>query len=106
MVKEEEAVILALIGIVGTVIASLFKLLNANTKAQSSVSKSLDDVAKATERTALATERTADESKKRNGHISKLIVDSKKQILASVQHVNSQHVDKQEVDNQVIKKGK
>jgi hypothetical protein len=103
MMNESTSITLALITIVGAVITSLFKLLRDNTKAQDNVSTSLSEVAKATERTAMATERTADESKKRNGHIAKLIVDSKKQILDSVQHVNSQHVDTQEVNKQVIK---
>lgn len=57
-----DSVSIALVGIVGTVIVSLFKLLGENTRA-------LKKVAESSERVALATTKSAKEAKQRNGHL-------------------------------------
>lgn len=57
-----DPIILALIGIVATVITGLFKLLNDNTKA-------LTKVAKSSEKVAMETAKGSREAKQRNGHL-------------------------------------
>jgi len=53
---------LAFIGVIGTVITALFKLLNDNTKA-------LNRLVTSSEKVALATQKAAKEAKERNGHL-------------------------------------
>ena len=59
----ESTTSLALIGIIGTVITALFKLLNDNTKA-------LNRLVTSSEKVAQATLKAAKEAKDRNGHLA------------------------------------
>lgn len=52
---------------------------------------------------AVAVTRQADESAERNGHIAKLIIDSKKEIIKSTTHIGKQEIDNSVVNKQVIK---
>jgi RNA binding exosome subunit len=125
-----DAVNLALVAIVGSVITALFKLLDANTKAIGKLVHSSDKVAK-------ATTKSAKEAKQRNGHlgdqskmIAKLITEQNQDVkelkesnnkiattlsksaliaaedrdilTATPQHVDTQNVEHLHVDNQDI----
>lgn len=88
MANSDSSVILALIGIVGTVIAGMFRLLAANTKA-------LNKVAKASDKVAIATTKSANEAKQRNGHLGEQnlhlakLVTSQNKDVASIKESNS-----------------
>ena len=62
-------VMYALVGIIGTVVVSLFKLLGDNTRALQRMAEATDKVAKTTEKVAQATEKGNEEAKQRNGHL-------------------------------------
>ena len=64
---QDTTVNLALIGILGTVVATLFKLLMANTKA-------LSKMAESSEKVAAATKKSAKEAETRNGHLAEQTV--------------------------------
>lgn len=88
---DANAVTLALIAIIGSVITALFKLLSDNTKALKAL---VDETAKGNR-----------EAKERNGHlgeqsiqIAQLVKSSKKDVLDAVQHVQEQHVHHQQVE--------
>lgn len=97
-----EEVAIAAITLTGAVAAGFFKLVHDQNKTHARLAKAIDKMAdpktNGNERIAKATELAAMQSEKRNGHLGELIVDSKNQILTSIQHV-----DKQEVENQTIK---
>lgn len=83
--NNDNAVALALIAIVGSVITALFKLLNNNTKAI----KSLDEG-----------------SRERNGHLGELVERGRTESLEGISkvlaHLDTQHVSKQTVDKQIV----
>ena len=55
---------------------------------------------------AQAVTKQAQESAERNGHIIELIIESRDNIVDSVQHIKKQHVTKQEVDQSIVKEQK
>lgn len=80
--ENDNAVALAVVGLLGTVFAALFKLLNDNTKALNKVASSSEQVAK-------ETAKGNREAKQRNGHlgeqnvqITRLIADQSKDLSA------------------------
>lgn len=107
---DDTSVSLALIGIVGAVITTLFKQLNNTTKALNANTKAHLTVAKEIKKGNL-------EAKERNGHLAELVMESSKQteaiatkatksIIDGVLNVKEQHIEKSTIDKQVINKGK
>lgn len=111
----ESTIILSLIGIVGTVVTALFKLLNANTRAQTESTKAMQAL-------VAETRKGNREAAQRNGHlgeqnikITELIIEHEKDVdkkfnhavstvIEAVQNVKKQHVVEQTVDKSTVKK--
>lgn len=91
---ENNAVALAAIGLVGTILAlvvkPLFNLLKAQTEATSKNTKALNKIA---EETAKGNR----EAKQRNGHLAELVLESQKSVMMAVQNVHEQKVEHQTV---------
>ena len=103
---DETSVTLALIGIVGAVITTLFKQLNNTTKALNKNTQAHLTVAK-------EIKRGNSEAKERNGHLGEqteklglLIIESRDKVIDGYAHVKEQHIETSTIDKQVIKKGK
>lgn len=94
-----DASTLALIGILGTTVGGLFKLLNDNTKATDKLSGAMSHVAISMGEVAKSNKRIATESEKRNGHLAEISVENKDQILKAI---NGLTIDKQTVHHQVV----
>jgi membrane-bound ClpP family serine protease len=103
----------ALIGILGSMLAGFYALLNKVLK-QSAETQEKDRneriaLASAFERMAVATEASAREAEARNGHLAELTIESKKATLEAIhcikvkQNVAEQHVDIQTVEHETLK---
>lgn len=94
------AVALAAIGLVGTILAivvkPLFSLLKANTKATSANTTALQSIAK-------ETKQGNKEAKERNGHLAELVMDSRKATIEAI-NVKEQNVEHMHIEHEVIKK--
>jgi hypothetical protein len=90
ILNMDSAIVLALIGILGSTIATLFKLLDNNTKAVNSLVETND--------------RMARESKERNGHLAEIAVDNKNQIMDRIDGmiINKQTVHHQTVEHEQV----
>lgn len=93
--NENTQVTLALIAILGTVIATLFKLLANNTKA-------LNKSTEVHKQVALEIKKGNKEAKERNGHLAEMVKDSKKATLEAIKNLNHQEVHEQHVTHQVV----
>jgi len=94
-----DATIFALVGILGSVITALFKLLNTNTKALDRNTIAMESVAK-------SNKRIADESKQRNGHLAEITMEARNTVLDRIDGViiNKQTVHNQIVEHETVKK--
>lgn len=104
-----DQVILALLGLFGTIIAGFFKLFKDQQKVHErlangmeKVAKSGDKQAKEMAKVASATIRSADEAKERNGHLAEMQIQQADRVIDNVRNVQSQHVKKLEVENEVV----
>lgn len=91
----ENAVALAAIGLVGTILAvvvkPLFTLLRENTKATNALVNE--------------TKKGNSEAKQRNGHLAELVIDSKKATIDAIT-ISEQHIEHQDIAVQEIHKVK
>jgi hypothetical protein len=87
-----EATILALIAILGTTMAALFKLLDNNTKA-------VDRMVVAMQHVAKTNTRIADESRDRNGHLAEITIEARNAVISRIDGLT---IEKQTVHNQVV----
>lgn len=94
-----DASTLALIGILGTTVGGLFKLLSANTKATDKLASTMTHVAVSMKEVAKSNKRIATESEKRNGHLAEISVENKDQILKAIHGLT---IDKQTVHHQTV----
>jgi len=107
-----------LLGTFGTIIAGFFKLINDQNKVHGKIAEGLTkleesgkDQAEAMREVAAETKQGNKESAKRNGHlgeqniqITKLITETRADMLNAVENVTEQHVDRQYVAKQVKEK--
>lgn len=114
---SETPIALALIALIGTLAGGFFKLFQDQNKTHSKIADGLKTLTESGNKQAEATREVAEAAKKgnqeaaeRNGHlgeqnvqITKLIQDSHRDIIGSLENVHEQHVDKQVVDTQEVK---
>lgn len=107
--------VIALLGIFGSITAGFFKLINDQNKVHGKIADGLEALkdsgvaqAEAMKEVAKETKQGNKESAKRNGHlgeqnvqITKLITETRADMLNAVENVKEQHVDLQVVDKQV-----
>lgn len=93
----ETTTTLALVGIVGSVITALFKLLKDNTKATASLSAAIGSLVD-------ETRKGNREAKQRNGHLAELVIGQGDKTIEAVQTIKKQHVNNQVVDHQEVRK--
>ena len=102
----DNAVALAALALTTTIATGFFAVINKQNATHEKLSRSIDKmsdssklVADTNESIAVAVTQQAKESAERNGHIVELIIESRDNIIGSVQHV-----DTQEVEHQLVKK--
>lgn len=107
-----------LLGTFGTIIAGFFKLINDQNKVHGKIAEGLTKLetsgnaqAEAMQLVAKETKQGNRESAKRNGHlgeqniqITKLITETRADMLNAVENVHEQHIEHQIVDEQEVKK--
>jgi hypothetical protein len=93
---DNNAVTLALVAIVGTVITGMFKLLNNNTKAQNATANALLEVASSNKKIAdeatlsrKVQEKGFGEAKQRNGHLAEIQITGNKAIMDGLAIITS-----------------
>ena len=131
--QVSDPVLLALIGMLGAIVAGFFKMIDSQDKTHLELTKSIDKMSQSSLAVAKATEKGAEEAKQRNGHlgeqniqianlvskqnedVSRIMETTKvtaemlrKSALVAAEDRNiltggSQHIDKQYVDKQVVK---
>lgn len=96
---DSNAVSLATIALVGTILAivvkPLFTLLKENTRAQKKTATAIESL-------VTETKKGNHEAKQRNGHLAELTIQSKEQIIDSVTKINVQHVSQQTVHTSTV----
>ncbi len=80
MLTDDNAIIMALVVIVGSVITGMFKLLNSNTKAQNRMVDAQNRMTDAQKDLVRAHNKGNKEAEKRNGHIAEMVIDNRKAI--------------------------
>ena len=107
----DTTVTIAILGLFGTIVAGLFKIIDSQNKAFRKISESLDKntesnkkIAKENKKIADANIRSADEAEKRNGHIVEVILESKREALAKIDklQVETEKVKVQNVRKQIV----
>lgn len=113
-----DQVTLALIGMIGAIIAGFFKMIDSQNKNQKELTKAVnilsvnsDKQTKASLAIAKETKQGNIEAKERNGHlgeqnvqITELIAAHTEKTIEAIDNLKTQHIDTQLVDKQVISK--
>lgn len=77
----DSAIFIATLGLFGTIVAGLFKIIDNQTKAL----KALTD---SNEKIASATNKAAQEAEKRNGHLAELAIENHKSSMKALKQLN------------------
>ena len=67
--QVSDPVLLALIGMLGAIVAGFFKMIDSQDKTHLELTKSIDKMSQSSLAVAKATEKGAEEAKQRNGHL-------------------------------------
>lgn len=104
-----DQVVLAILGVFGTIVTGFFKLYKDQQKVHEKIASGMDKLAKSGEKqakgmdkVAKATERAADEAKDRNGHLAEMQIQQADRIIDTVQNVQNQRIQTLEVENEVV----